>query len=112
VIKILKKSENALLEKISKSYFQPLFLLKLSQSNPILSFYIKKLKSVHYISLNKIKKQVFAKKLLRCFKTFKTKSFENFQIFFFTVYMMHHAIVGGNFMPIGEDSSTAKNRQK
>jgi hypothetical protein len=39
-----KKRENALLEKISKSYFQSFFLLKLSQSNPILGFYNKKAK--------------------------------------------------------------------
>jgi hypothetical protein len=62
---------------------------------------------------NKIKKRVFAKKLLRCFKTFKTKKvLKIFNFFFFTVYRMRHAIVGGNFTPMGEYSSTAKNRQK
>ncbi len=62
---------------------------------------------------NQIKKRVFAKKLLSCFKTFKTKkALKIFNFFSVTVYRMRHAIVGGNFMPIGEYSSTAKNRQK
>ncbi len=53
VMKILKKRENALLEKNSKSYFQPFFLLKLSQSNPILGFYNKKTKkySLHIFKI-------------------------------------------------------------
>jgi hypothetical protein len=62
---------------------------------------------------NKIKNEFLQKKLLRCFKTFKTKKvLKIFNFFFFTVYRMRHAIVGGNFTPIGEYSSTVKNRQK
>ncbi len=47
--KFWKKLENALLEKISKSYFHLFFLL--SQSNPILGFYSKKAENVHYVFL-------------------------------------------------------------
>jgi hypothetical protein len=62
---------------------------------------------------NKIKKRVFAKKLLRYLKTFKTKKvLKILKKFFFTVYRMRHAKVGGNFTPIGEHLSTAKNWQK
>jgi hypothetical protein len=52
------------------------------------------------------------KNYLGVLKLSKQKSFENIQIFFFTVYRICHAIVGGNFTPIGEYSSTDKNRQK
>jgi hypothetical protein len=49
-MKILKKRDNALLEKNLKVIFSTFFLLKLSQSNPILGFYNKKkLKNVHCI---------------------------------------------------------------
>jgi hypothetical protein len=83
--------------------FNLFFLFKLSQSNnPILGFYNKKSQQ----------KTSFCKKLLRCFKTFKTKKVLKIFNFLFTVYRMRHAIVGGNFTPIGEYSSTAKNRQK
>jgi hypothetical protein len=40
------------------------------------------------------------------------KSFENFPIFFCTAYRVRGAVVGGNFSPIGDYSSTVKNRQK
>ncbi len=55
------KRENALFEKISKSYFQPFLLLKLSQSNPILSFYNKKAKKYSLHILNMIKKRLLQK---------------------------------------------------
>ncbi len=42
----------------------------------------------------------------------KQKSCENCLFFFFTVYMVRSAVVGGNFMPIGEYVRTAKNRRK
>jgi hypothetical protein len=68
-----KKPENALLEKNFKVIFSTFFLLKLSQSNPILGFYKKSQKMFTTYLQNKIKKRVFTKNLLRCFKTFKTK---------------------------------------
>ncbi len=92
-----EKRENALLEKISKSYFQPFFLIKLSQSNPILGFYNKKAKkcSLHIFEIRS-KNEFLQKKL----KLSKQKNFWKFSLFFFTVYRMRHAIVGGNFMQI------------
>jgi hypothetical protein len=46
-------------------------------------------------------------------KTFKTKKvLKIFEIFFFTVYRVRGAVVGENLMPIGEYSSTVKNRRK
>jgi hypothetical protein len=101
VMKILKKRENTLLEKISKSYFQPFFLLKLSQSNPKLDFYNKKAKK-YSLPMFKIrsKNEFLQKNYLGVLK-----SFENFQKTFSlqcTVYRMRHAIVGGNFTQIGE----------
>ncbi len=109
-----KKRENALLENISKSYFQPFFLVKLSQSNPILGFYNKKANkcSLHIFKIRS--KNVFLQKnylvVLKLSKQKKCWKLSKF--FFFTVYRMRHAIVHGNFTPIGEYSSTAKIRQK
>jgi hypothetical protein len=40
------------------------------------------------------------------------KSFENFLIFLYTVYRVRSAVIGGNFTPIEEYSSTVKNQQK
>jgi hypothetical protein len=63
--------------------------------------------------LYKIKKHIFTSKLFGCIKTFQTKIVLNiFQFFFCTVYRVRGAMVGGNFSPIGEYSSTVKNRQK
>jgi hypothetical protein len=46
-------------------------------------------------------------------KLSKQKKFWKFSNFFFwTVYRVRGAMVGGNFSPIGEYSSTVKNRQK
>jgi hypothetical protein len=42
-------------------------------------------------------------------KTFQV--LKNFQFFFFTVYRVHGAVVGGNFSLIREYSSTVKNRR-
>jgi hypothetical protein len=60
--------------------------------------------------LYKIKKHIFTSKLFGCIKTFKTKKVLN--IFQFFVYRVRGAMVGRNFLPIGEYSSTVKNRQK
>jgi hypothetical protein len=62
--------------------------------------------------LYKIKKRIFTSKLFGCIKTFKTKKFWKFSFFFWTVYRVRAGMVGGNFSPIGEYSSTVKNRQK
>jgi hypothetical protein len=54
---------------------------------------------------NKIEKSFLNSKLLRYLKTFKAKKrIENF----FTVYSVSGAVVGGNFWPVGEYSSTIK----
>jgi hypothetical protein len=47
---------------------------------------------------------------LKLSKQKKVLKFSNF--FFCTVYRVRGAMVGGNFSPIGEYSSTVKNRQK
>jgi hypothetical protein len=62
---------------------------------------------------NRIKKRVFAKKLLRCFKTFKTKKVLKIFKFFF-LYSVQDAPCDSRwkFHAIGEYSITAKNRQK
>ncbi len=52
------------------------------------------------------------KSYLGVLKLSKQKSFENFQFFFLYSVQDAPAIVGGNFTPIGEYSSTAKNQQK
>jgi hypothetical protein len=58
-----------------------------------------------------IKKRIFAKKLFKYFKTLTTKKYIKFSVFF-TVYRMRHAIVGGNFTPIGKYSIMVKHRHK
>jgi hypothetical protein len=46
-------------------------------------------------------------------KTFKTKKvLKIFDFFFFTVLRVRGAVVGENLTPIGEYSSTVKNRRK
>jgi hypothetical protein len=42
----------------------------------------------------------------------KPKVLTIFQFFFCTVFRVRGAMVGGNFSPFGEYSSTVKNRQK
>ncbi len=80
-----KKRENALLEKNLKVIFSTFFLLKLSQSNPILGFYNKKAKkcSLHTCIFKIGSKNGFLlNNYLRVLKLSKQKNFENFQIFF------------------------------
>jgi hypothetical protein len=62
---------------------------------------------------NKIKKRFFAKKLLRCFKTFKTKKFLKIFKFFF-LYSVQDAPCDSRrkFHADRRILSTAKNRQK
>jgi hypothetical protein len=62
--------------------------------------------------LNKIKKRIYTSELLGYIKTFKTNKFWKFSSFFWSVYRLHCAVVGVNFSPIGEYTSTVKNRQK
>jgi hypothetical protein len=46
---------------------------------------------------------------MNIFKLSKTKSFENFPFF---LYSVQGAVIGGNFTLIGEYSSIVKNRRK
>ncbi len=79
-----KKRENALLEKNFKVIFPSFFLLKLSLSDPLLSFYSKKTEKCSlYIFFKNIKKRFFSKNIVMSTKTFKTKKvLKIFKIFF------------------------------
>jgi hypothetical protein len=82
-----RKRENALLEKLQKAYFQPCFLLKLSQNNLLEGFYIKKKYSLYILQI--ILKTIFHIKLLyitHTLKLSKQKKVLNIFLFFFTVY--------------------------
>ncbi len=59
ITKILKKWENALLEKNFKVIFSTFFLLRLSLSDPLFGFYSKKPKNVHYIVKKNVSKKGF-----------------------------------------------------
>ncbi len=80
-------------KKCQSHIFNPFFCLSCHKVTPYyIGFLKKKIKKQKMFTTylqNKIKKWVFAKKLLRCFKTFKTKKvlkIFNF-IFFCTVYI-------------------------
>jgi hypothetical protein len=45
-------------------------------------------------------------------KTFRTKQTLKLFEFFFSSFRVHHAVIGGNFPPIGTYASTVKNLRK
>ncbi len=72
--------------------FQLFFPVTVSQSNPYYYSIVKKMFTVYF--WNKFNKHIFASKLVKGIQTFKTKKCWKFLKFiFYTVYMVHGAVV-------------------
>jgi hypothetical protein len=106
-MKISKKRESALLEKMLNFFFFSI-CPKVIPSK-VSTVKKAKMSSIYFLIRSK---NVFSKLLRFITPSLPKKVDKNSRFFFFTVYRVHVAVVGGNFLPMGEYSNTVKNRRK
>ncbi len=110
--RIFKKREKCSVRENLKSCFLVFFLFTFSHNQNLLCFNTKKdIICLHIFEAGS--KNVFHMKLTWIYQKNKCRKVTKyFLCFFFVVYEVHCAIIGGNLAPIGAYSRTAQNRRK
>jgi hypothetical protein len=111
VTKILEKTWKCTVGKNFKVVLTTFFPCQVVTKWPLIRYLQLKTENCSLYTLKYFQKTSFCIIITQDIQTFITKNFRNFPVFLFSVYRLHGVVIGGNFTPIGEYSSTVKNRR-